>query len=310
MSATSETSIAWPDLPYDAWKDTRDTLQLWMQIVGKVKLELCPFLNQWWEVTFYLTARGLTTGIIPWREQSFDIDFDFFSHRLAVRLSDGRVREIALEPRSVAAFYHLFMDALAALGIEVAIMPIPAELPNPTRFDQDTAHASYDPEFVQRWWRAMLAVGRAMERFRTPFHGKSSPVQFFWGGFDLDATRFSGKPAPPPSSGGRIMEYGENEENFAVGFWPGDGRFPHPALYAYMAPAPEGIAQARLQPDGAHYDATLGEFILLYDDVRRAPSPEDAAVSFFQSAYEASALLAAWDRPALEGNVPDLKKTR
>lgn len=192
----------WPELPYDAWKETRDTLHLWTQIVGKVKLELCPFLNQWWEVTFHLTARGLNTGPIPWRGESFDVDFDFIDHRLAIRVSDGRVQEITLAPRSVAAFYRLFMDALTALDIAAPISTLPTELPNPTRFEQDTAHASYDAGFVQRWWRVMLAVSRAMERFRTPFHGKSSPVQFFWGGFDLDATRFNGKPAPPLSDGG------------------------------------------------------------------------------------------------------------
>ncbi len=300
----------WPELPYDAWKETRDTLHLWTQIVGKVKLELCPFLNQWWEVTFHLTARGLNTGPIPWRGESFDVDFDFIDHRLAIRLSDGRVQEIALAPRSVAAFYRLFMDALTALDIAVPISTLPTELPNPTRFEQDTAHASYDAGFVQRWWRVMLAVSRAMERFRTPFHGKSSPVQFFWGGFDLDATRFNGKPAPPLSDGGRIMEFGEDAENFAVGFWPGDARFPHAALYAYLSPAPEGIAQARVQPEAAGYDATLGEFVLRYDDIRRAPSPEDAIVTFFQSAYEASAALAGWDRAALEGHVPPPRKTR
>jgi len=300
----------WPELPYDAWKETRDTLHLWTQIVGKVKLELCPFLNQWWEVTFHLTARGLNTGPIPWRGESFDVDFDFIDHRLAIRLSDGRVQEIALAPRSVAAFYRLFMDALTALDIAAPISTLPTELPNPTRFEQDTAHASYDAGFVQRWWRVMLAVSRAMERFRTPFHGKSSPVQFFWGGFDLDATRFNGKPAPPPSDGGRIMEFGEDAENFAVGFWPGDARFPHAALYAYLSPAPEGIAQARVQPEAAGYDATLGEFVLRYDDIRRAPSPEDAIVTFFQSAYEASAALAGWDRAALEGHVPPPRKTR
>jgi len=293
----------WPELPYDAWTETRDTLHLWTQIVGKVKLELCPFLNQWWEVTFHLTARGLNTGPIPWRGESFDVDFDFIAHRLAIRLSDGRVQEIALAPRSVADFYHLFMEALASLGIEAPISTMPTELPNPTRFEQDTAHASYDAEFVRRWWRAM-------ERFRTPFHGKSSPVQFFWGGFDLDATRFNGKSTPPSTSGGRIMEFGEDEENFAFGFWPGDGRFPHAALYAYMSPPPIGTAEARVQPDAARYDATLGEFVLRYDDVRRAPSPEDAIVAFFQSAYEASATLAGWDRAALEGHVPTLRKTR
>jgi len=297
----------WPELPYEAWQDTHDTLHLWTQIVGKVKLELCPFLNQWWEVTFHLTAHGLNTGPIPWRGESFDIDFDFIDHRLSIRVSDGRVAEIALAPRAVAGFYRLVMDALMSLDVTVTITTLPAELPNPIRFDQDTQHASYDPEFVHRWWRAMLAVGRVMERFRTPFHGKSSPVQFFWGGFDLDATRFNGKPATPPPYGGRAMEFGEDEENFAVGFWPGDQRFPHAALYAYMSPAPAGAAEVQIQPDAARYDAALGEFVLLYEDVRRAPSPEGAAGASFQSAYEESARLAGWNRAALEGHTPALK---
>ncbi len=298
----------WPELPYEEWKDTRDTLHLWTQIVGKVKLELCPFLNQWWEITFHLTARGLNTGPIPWRGESFEIDFNFIDHLLTIRASDGQFEEITLEPRSVADFYHLFMSALKNFGIEVAFSTMPAEMQNGIPFDQDTTHASYDQEYVQRWWRAMLATGRVMDTFRTPFHGKSSPVQFFWGGFDLDATRFNGKAATPPSYGGRIMKFGENEENFAIGFWPGTDQFPRPAYYAYMSPAPNKIEEATIQPDVAHFDKALSEFVLLYDDIRHASSPDETLLSFFQSTYEASALLAGWDRAALEGNVPNLKK--
>ncbi|GAC1356739.1 MAG: DUF5996 family protein [Ktedonobacteraceae bacterium] len=300
----------WPELAYESWKETRETLHMWTQIVGKVKLELCPFLNQWWEITFHLTPRGLNTGLIPWQGESFDVDFDFIDHVLTVRLSDGRSSKVTLEPRSVADFYRIFMQALTALGIEVKFSTLPAEVPNGIRFEQDTVHASYDKGAVQRWWRIMLAVGRAMERFRTPFHGKSSPVQFFWGGFDLDLARFNGKPAPTPNYGGRIMAFGENEENFAIGFWPGTDQFPHPALYAYVTPAPAKIAEVQIQPEAAHFDTKMGEFILLYDDVRRAPSPEEAVLSFFQSTYEASVALAGWDRATLEGNVPDLKKTK
>lgn len=298
----------WPELPYEAWKDTRDTLHLWTQMVGKVKLELCPFVNQWWEVAFLLSARGMTTGPIPSGTETFDIEFDFIDHRLVIRVSDGQRKALTLEPRSVADFYALFMGGLADLGIDVKISSMPSEIPNAIRFEQDTAHTSYDAEYVQRWWRAMLAVGGVMERFRTPFHGKSSPVQFFWGGFDLDATRFNGKPTTPTPHGGRIMEYGEDAENFAIGFWPGTEQFPYAALYSYMMPAPEGLASAQIRPDAAHFDATLGEFVLPYDDVRRAPSPEEAAASFFQSTYEAAAQLAGWDRTALEGHVPDLRK--
>ena len=300
----------WPELPYDTWKDTIATLHMWTQIVGKVKLELCPFLNQWWEITFHLTARGLNTGLIPWQGESFEIDFDFIDHMLSIRLSDGRSEQMELEPRTVADFYSVFMGALTALGIEVKISTLPVEVADGIHFDQDTVHASYDRASVQRWWRVMLAVGRVMERFRTPFHGKSSPVQFFWGGFDLDMARFNGKPATPPPYGGRIMAFGENEENFAVGFWPGTDQFPHAALYAYMSPAPEKAAQAHIQPDAAHYDTTLSEFVFLYDDIRKLSSPEEAILSFFQSSYEANALLANWDRSSLEGNVPSLKKVK
>ena len=224
-----------------------------------------------------------------------------------IRVSDGRRKEVALEPRSVADFYALFMGRLADLGIDVKIWTIPSEMVHGIRFEQDTTHASYDGEYVQRWWRAMLAVGRVMERFRTPFHGKSSPVQFFWGGFDLDATRFNGKSTTPPSSGGRIMEFGEGAANFAIGFWPGTEQFPHAALYSYMMPAPEGLASAQIRPEAARFDAALGEFVLPYDDVRRPSSPEEAAAAFFQSTYEAAAQLAGWDRSALEGHVPDLR---
>ena len=298
----------WPELAFGPWKDTRDTLHLWTQVVGKVKLELCPFLNQWWEIALHLNARGLTTGPIPLQRESFEVNFDFIDHRLVINVSDGGTQQLTLEPRTVADFYHLFMDALKSLGIEVVISTLPVELPNPIRFEQDTAHASYDKVAVNNWWRIMLATGRVMDRFRTPFHGKSSPVQFFWGGFDLDATRFNGKSTTPPNYGGRIMKYGENEENFAIGFWPGTEQFPHAAYYTYMTPAPDKIAEARIQPEAAYFDAKMGEFILLYDDVRASSSPEETLLAFFQSAYEAAAALAGWDRATLEGNVPNLVK--
>jgi Family of unknown function (DUF5996) len=296
----------WPELAFEGWKDTRNTLHLWMQVVGKVKLELCPFLNQWWQVAFFQTARGLTTGPIPWREESFEVNFDFIDHRVVINVSDGRKQEMTLEPRTVADFYRLFMQALGALGIQVSISTLPAEIPDAIHFEKDTTHAAYDKTAAHNWWRILLATSRVMDRFRTPFHGKSSPVQFFWGGFDLDATRFNGKSTPPPANGGRIMAYGENEENFAIGFWPGTEQFPNAAFYAYIVPAPARLAEAAIQPKAAHYDATLGEFILLYSDVRDASSPEEALRAFFQSTYEACVTLAGWDRAALEGNVPDL----
>src|SRR5205807_5822809 len=201
-----EKEYLWPPLPLEAWEKTYETLHLWMQVVGKVKLELCPFLNQWWEVVFLLTARGLTTCPIPWQKECFEVNFDFIDHRLTINVSDGRTQEITLEPRPVADFYGLFMDTLKSLGIEVAISTLPALLPHAIPFEQDTTHAAYDKEAVHNWLRIMLAAERVMNRFRTPFHGKSSPVQFFWGGFDLNATRFNGKSTTPPY-GGRIMKY-------------------------------------------------------------------------------------------------------
>ncbi len=295
----------WPALDYSAWKETRDTLHLWTQMAGKVKLALCPFLNQWWEVTLHLTPRGLNSGLIPGRgQESFDIDFDFYDHRVRVRLSDGRTEEVALQPRTVADFYAAFMAALSTLGVEPSISSTPSEVQDATPFEQDMAHASYDSEAVQRFHRVMLGAARAMERFRTPFHGKSSPVQFFWGGFDLSTARFNGKLIPVKAEGGPIMEFGEDQENFAVGFWPGDGRLREAAFYAYIVPALEGVAAASVQPAAGAYDAALGEFVLRYEDVRSSASPEDDLVAFFQSAYEATAALAGWDRAALEGHVP------
>ncbi len=298
----------WPELSYAAWKDTRETLHMWLQIVGKVKLELCPFLNQWWEIALHITPRGLTTGLIPLPTESFSVDFDFIAHRLIIKVSDGQTKELTLEPRTVAAFYQLFMDALSSLGIEVKINTAPSEVQNGIKFEQDTTHAAYDGAYVQRWWRIMLATTRVIEEFRTPFHGKSSPVHLFWGGFDLDHTRFNGKSATPPNYGGRIMEYGEDAENFAVGFWPGTDQSPYAAFYTYMSPAPANIANAQIQPATARFDTAMGEFILPYDDVRQAPSPTEAIATFLQSTYEASALLAGWDRQSLEGHVPALSK--
>lgn len=301
----------WPTLDYAAWRETRDTLHLWTQMAGKVKLALCPFLNQWWEVTLQLTPRGLNSGLIPWRgQESFDIDFDFYDHRVQVRLSDGRTEEVALQPRTVADFYAAFTAALTALGIEPAISTTPSEVQDTTPFERDTTHASYDGDAVQRFHRVMLGASRAMDRFRTPFHGKSSPVQFFWGGFDLNTARFNGISLPMKTEGGPIMEFGEDQENFAVGFWPGDGRLNEAAFYAYMSPAPVGVDSVKVEQTVGAYDAALGEFVLRYEDVRASASPEDDLVAFFQGAYEATASLAGWDRAALEGHVPVIHQTR
>jgi hypothetical protein len=296
----------WPELDFDRWADTRETLHLWTQVAGKVKLALCPYLNHWWEVAFELTARGLGSGLIPWRDTSFELEFDFVANELAIRTSDGHRGAVALAPRSVASFHAEVMEALRALGIEPVISTLPAEMPDPVPFERDEQHAAYDGEAAQRWWRACLSIERVIQRFRTPFHGKSSPVYFYWGGCDLSATRFNGRPMSPPAGAGRIFEYAEDQENFAVGFWPGSREFPHAVLYAYMSPAPDGVAGAVVEPEAARWEPALSEFVLLYEDARSAASPDDAVQRFFQSAYEANAGLAGWDRAALEGHVPSL----
>jgi hypothetical protein len=293
----------WPALS-PGWAPTRDTLHLWCQIVGMTKLKLSPYANHWWEVGFELTARGLTTGLIPAGDESFEVDFDFAEHCLDIGVTNGRRGTLALEPRSVAEFHDSYLALLRDLGLgPVEISPGPAEVADPIPFREDTHHAAYDREPVERWWRAMLGVERAMQRFRTPFHGKQSPVLFYWGGLDLAHTRFNGRPVDPPPGADRIMRYAENMENFAIGLWPGDDG--HEAvLYAYVVPGSEELARATVTPATARYDEGLHELLLDYDEVRRADDPEGTALRFFQSAYEAAAGLRGWDRAALEGDVP------
>lgn len=306
---TPATSEAWPALQYGDWKDTCETLHMYAQIVGKVKLELCPFLNQWWEVALHVSARGLTSGPIPWRDCTFDVEFDFVDHQVLIRVSDGSARKIALESRTVADFYRLFMEALQSLGIDVAITTMPSEVAGAIPFDRDTVHATYDGAFARRWWQILLATERVINRFRTPFHGKSSPVHFFWGGFDLSHSRFNGDVVATDPKADRMMRYGENEANFSVGVWPGNDQAAA-AFYAYMVPAPVGVETASITPEGAQYVSTMGEFIFPYETARQSPSPEEAILTFFQSTYEACADLAGWDRAALEGNVPELRRGR
>jgi hypothetical protein len=298
------TADAWPDLAYEGWADTRETLHLWSQIVGKIKLALCPYRNQWWQVSLLLTARGLTTGLIPWRDESFQIDLDLVDSRLVVHTSSGEQRSLALEPRTVADFHAVLFELLHSLGIEPTISTRPSELANAIPFDEDTVHSAFDAEAARRWWRATLSIERAMQRFQTPFHGKSSPVHLFWGGLDLNCTRFNGRSAPANVADDVIRQYAEDQENFSFGFWPGSDDFPRALLYAYIFPAPEGIGDATVEPAEARYDAALGEFVLLYDHIRSAGSPDDAIERFLQTTYEASVELAGWDRPALEGHIP------
>lgn len=296
---------AWPPLPLDEWIETRETVHLWTQMIGKVKLELCPFINQWWEVALSLTATGLSSGLIPAGSRSFEIDLDLLAGRLAIRTSDGDARSLELRPRTVADFYSRLTSLISELGVEVEINPLPAELADGIRFDQDTRHAGYDADAVQRWWRAMLCVERVIQRFRTGFTGKSSPVLFYWGGFDLNHTRFSGKPTPQPADADPVRRFGENEGNFAVGFWPGSRESPDPVLYAYPSPAPNGLAGVALRPASASFVEAIGEFILPYEAARDTEDPDLTTLEFFESAYAGAAKLAGWDLAALTGRVPE-----
>lgn len=298
-------SERWPPLPYAEWADTLETIHRWTQIVGKIALAQKPFLNEWWNVAFPLTARGLTTGVMPAAGGAVEIDFDFVDHRLDLRRHDGETRTLPLRPQSVAAFYRDVMAALADLGTTVTIDPRTVELPVVERLDQDETHASYDPEAANRWRQVMLATALVMQRFRTPFVGKSSPIHFFWGSFDLCTTRFSGRPATVPASAPRFYQLAEDQENFTCGFWPGNPTMTgltlaKPAFYAYGYPEPPGCRDAPVQPKGAAYGLDFGEFLLPYDDVREAADPDAAVLAFFQSTYDVVANLGGWDRTALE----------
>jgi hypothetical protein len=297
----------WPSLPLADWLETRDTVHRWTQMIGKVKLARCPFVNQWWEVGLSLTSRGLSSGPIPAADRSFEISLDVVEARLRILASDGTGRSLTLKPRTVADFYGELRAALGDLGLATEINPVPSELPDPIAFDQDTEHAAYDHDAVRRWWTAMLSVERAIQRFRTEFTGKSSPVLFYWGGFDLNHTRYNGVPVAQPADANPIRRYGENEQNFAVGFWPGSREAPEPVLYAYVSPTPEGMADVTPSSPDARFLPPSGEFVLPYELVRRAPDPEAATIAFFSDIYRRSTDLAGWDRPRLRGPAPDLR---
>jgi hypothetical protein len=306
-SRRDDDSERWPPLPYAAWRETCQTLHLWTQIVGKVRLELSPHLNHWWEVPLYVTSRGLTTSPIPYQGENFEVAFDFVDHNLAITTSSGGVKRIALMPRSVAAFYDEFFTALSALRIAVEINPLPSEVPNPIRCDQDHVHDAYDPDAVNRFWRVLVGTDTILKAYRSRFIGKASPVHFFWGGFDMALTFFSGRPAPERPGADAITREGYSFEVISCGFWPGTDQFPHAAFYSYTAPAPEGLSSAEVRPETAYYSQELGDFLLKYDDVRRAQDPAALIRDFFDSTYEAGATLAKWDRAALErpGGVTD-----
>jgi hypothetical protein len=302
MRATSDLDVpaCWPPLPLDAWRDTYATLHMWTQIVGKVRLALTPLVNHWWNVPLYVDARGLTTSPIPWQESTFDVRFDFRQHELVLEVSDGRIRTMPLAPRSVADFYAAFMDMLHASGIDVAIRTTPVEVPDPIPFERDHAHASYDRASVERFFRILVTVERVFKTFRAGFVGKCSPVHFFWGSFDLAVSRFSGRRAPPRQGADAITREAYSHEVSSVGFWPGGSGVNGAACYAYFAPEPAGLATAKVSPDAAYYDGKLGEFLLMYDAIRAAPSPSAALLEFCTSTYDAGARLAQWDRCVLE----------
>jgi len=300
MQAATATAESCPPLPLEEWKDTCATLHMWTQIVGKVRLAQTPLVNHWWNVPLYVSPRGLTTSAMPYKQISFEIEFDFLEHMLTINCSDGGIATVPLKPKSVAVFYREVMTALQQLGIEVRIWKMPVEIPDPIPFDEDEQHASYDPEYANRFWRILLLSDKVLQEFRARFIGKCSPVHFFWGSFDLAVTRFSGRPAPPRPDADLITREAYSHEVISHGFWPGEGPLQKAAFYSYTAPAPAGLAEAKIQPAKAFYSGELSLFLMLYEDVRTANDPEKALMEFCQSTYEAGANLAKWDRAALD----------
>jgi hypothetical protein len=305
VAMTENRKTSWPELPLTSWRDSYATLQLWTQIVGKIRLTLSPWLNHSWHVTLYVTGRGLSTSPIPYGARNFEIEFDFIDHVLRISVSDGATRQFALAGHSVASFYARIRADLAELGIHVTIDDMPNELPDPVPFPLDTAHASYDAEAVGRFFAILVNADRVFKQFRTGFLGKASPVHFFWGSFDLAVTRFSGRRAPRhpggvPSLPDAVACEAYSHEVSSAGFWPGSGAIGYPAFYSYAYPEPDGFRATRVKPDAAFFSEAVGEFILPYDAVRAADDPDQALLDFLQSTYEAAANAAKWDREALE----------
>jgi hypothetical protein len=303
MSNASRDS--WPELPTAAWRETYETLHLWTQIIGKIRLARSPWLNHSWHVALYVTARGLTTSPIPDGNSTFQIDFDFIDHALRISTSDGARRQLALAGQSVANFHAAVMADLAGLGISIVIDEMPNELPEPIRFSLDQRHATYDPDAVRRLFQILVNADRVLKQFRTGFLGKASPVHFFWGSFDLAVTRFSGRRAPRhpggvPHLSDEVACEAYSHEVSSAGFWPGSGAIDYPAFYSYAYPEPAGFRATAVRPDAAFFCETLGEFILPYDAVRTSADPDQALLDFLQSTYEAAANAARWDRDALE----------
>src|SRR5262245_5058928 len=298
------TAAVWPELPFLEWRETCETLHMWTQIVGKVRLAQSPMVNHWWQTPLYVTSRGLTTSAMPYGERAFQIDFDFIDHELRIQAGDGAAHSFPLRPQSVADFYREFMAALRSLDINVSVMPKPVEVENPIPFEEDHKHASYDGEQAHRFWLALWQTDRVMQKFRSHFIGKCSPVHFFWGGFDLAVTRFSGRLAPEhpsvPNTPDFVVREAYSHEVSSAGFWPGSAAAPEPVFYSYAYPEPAGFGGWRAQPDEAYYSPEMKEFILPYEVVRLAKDPDRTLMQFLQSTYEAAADLGKWDRDALE----------
>lgn len=296
----------WPALILEEWQDTLATLHMWTQIVGKIRLKQTPLVNHWWNVPLYVSARGLTTSPMSYEDRIFEIEFDFIDHTLRIQCSDGSLATLDLRPQTVADFYEEVMEALHGLGIDVKIWTVPVEVPSPFSavreaipFEQDQVHKSYDADYVNRFWRALVSIDDVFKQFRTRFIGKVSPVHFWWGSFDHAVTRFSGRPAPPREGADKITIEAYSHEVISHGFWPG-GNGVQAAFYAYAAPEPKGFGEAKVKPEAAFYSKDVSEFFLPYDAVRQSSSPEDALMDFCQTTYEVGANLAAWDRKALE----------
>ena len=302
--AKSTHGSPWPELEWAQWDKTADTLHMWTQIVGKTRLALSPMQAHWWNIPLYVSARGLSTSAMPCGEELLEVEFDFVSHDLRFRLSDGASLSTPLRSQSVAEFYRQYQRSLTALGLSVKIHPLPVEVKDPIPFEEDTEHTTYDPDAAHRFWRVLVRADQIFQQFSSRFVGKISPVHFFWGSFDLAVTRFSGRPAPARAGADSITREAYSHEVISAGFWPGNGGFGDAAFYCYAAPSPAGFDAAKVQPASAGYNSALGEFILTYDDLRKEADADGALLDFLQSTYEAAANLAGWDRAALEREAP------
>jgi hypothetical protein len=292
--------VHWPALPWPEWEATASTLHMWTQIVGKTRLALSPLQAHWWNVPLYVTARGLNTAAMPVPNGVLEIEFDFADHQLLFRMSSGARLSVPLRPQSVADFYREYQGCLSQLGVSVRINPVPVEIKDPIPFAKDTQHASYDTEYVRRFWRVLMHATTLFQRFSSGFLGKVSPVHFFWGSFDLAVTRFSGRRASEREGADAITREAYSHEVISAGFWPGNGGYGEAAFYCYAAPSPAGLERMKIRPDAAGWDAALGEFILKYDELRREPSPDEALMEFLDSTYNVAADAAQWDRALLE----------